>query len=94
MDPTVVLQSIDSVVILGIAVPSVFMASKIRVPKLRTLSILLASFLTIHGVYHFIALLNTVYSTEVLDFLSDGFVEPISYVVLLIFAILLYWLGR
>jgi hypothetical protein len=94
LDQTVALNSIDTLIILGIAVPSVFMASKIHVPKLRTLSVVLASFLIIHGVYHLIAVLSVFYSTDVLDFLANGIVEPLSYFVLLIFAVLLYSLGR
>jgi len=88
------LNLVDVVLILGVSVPSVVMAMRIKVSRLRTLGILLASFFVIHGIYHLTAVLSAVYGGGVLDFLSDGFVEPLSYLVLLVFGLRLYRLGE
>ena len=93
MDAEAALNALDSVMIIGISVPSVLMATRITLPKIRTVSVLLASFLVIHGVYHLLSYLESTYSVGIFDFLSDGLAEPLSYLVLLAFAVLLYRLG-
>ncbi|MBI3841224.1 MAG: hypothetical protein HY297_04635 [Thaumarchaeota archaeon] len=87
------LNAFDALLILGVSVPSVVMASRITIPRLRTLSILLSSFFVMHGLYHLLGVLSQTYGIEVLDFLSDGLLEPFSYLLLLIFGIYLYRFG-
>ena len=88
-----ILNSIDAVVILGVSVPALMMATRVKVPRLRTLAILLASFFVLHGLYHFVGLLNNLYGLGLYDFLSDGFLEPLSYLLLVLFAVYLYRSG-
>jgi hypothetical protein len=94
MDIITELNAFDAAIILAIAVPTVYVATKITLPKLRLLSIVLASFLVIHGLYHLSAVVSEAYGGAVLDFLSDGIIEPLSFAVFLFFAIMLYRLGE
>ena len=84
------LNASDAVLILGVSVPAAVMATRIQVPRLRLLGIMLASFFALHGLYHLIGFLNEAYPMEVLDFLADGLLEPFSYLLLLVFGIYLY----
>jgi hypothetical protein len=93
MDVITELNAFDAVTILVIAVPTVYVASKITLPKLRLLSTVLASFLLIHGFYHLSAAISETYGGAVLGFLSDGIVEPLSFAVLLFFTVMFYRLG-
>lgn len=88
------LNLLDAVVILGISLPSLMMATRIHLPVLRTMGMLLALFFVVHGVYHLVAVFGAFYGGPTLDFLSDGFLEPISYLVLLAFGVSLYRLGK
>lgn len=92
------LNIFDAVIVLGVAVPAVAMAMKIRNVRLRALGALLASFLVVHGVYHGIAAIGGAYGSStspegLLGFVSEGITEPLSYAVLLIFSVALYRLG-
>ena len=89
-----VLNSFDAIIILGVSIPAIFVARRIQVPKLRFLGTLLALFLAVHGVYHLIDVVGITYGGDLLDFLSDGFTEPLSYLILLLFGISLYRLGE
>lgn len=93
MDIITELNAFDAVVILAIAIPTAYVATKITLPKLRLLSITLASFLVIHGIYHLSAAVSETYGGAVLGLLSDGIVEPLSFVVLLFFTVMFYRLG-
>jgi hypothetical protein len=87
------LGTFDAVIILAISVPAFIVATRITNPKLRTLSMLLALFLIIHGAYHAIAVLGGYYGSDLLGFLSEGVIEPLSYLVMLAFAYRLLHLG-
>jgi hypothetical protein len=93
LDVITELNAFDAVVILAVAVPTTYVASKITLPKLRLLSVVLASFLVIHGVYNLSAALSEAYGGTVLGFISDGIIEPLSFAVFLFFAVMLYRLG-
>jgi hypothetical protein len=82
------------VIVLAIAVPTVYVATKITLPKLRLLSTVLASFLVIHGLYHLSAAVSETYGGAVLGFLSDGIIEPLSFAMLLFFTVMFYRLGE
>jgi hypothetical protein len=94
LDVITELNAFDAVVILAVAVPTTYVASKITLPKLRLLSVVLASFLIIHGVYHLSAVISATYGGAALGFLSDGIIEPLSFAVFLFFAVMLYRLGE
>jgi hypothetical protein len=94
METITELNAFDAVIILAISIPTVYVATKIRLPKLRLLSVVLASFLVIHGLYHLSAVISETYGGAALDFLSDGIIEPLSFAVFLFFAVTLYRLGE
>lgn len=87
------LGSYDAIIILGVSLPALLVASRIQNPKLRTLSLLLAAFLVLHGLFHATAVLSFTYNSDILEAISIGVVQPLSYLVLLVFAYKLYWLG-
>jgi len=89
-----ILNAFDAAIIIGISLPAVLIARRIQIPKLRLLGTLLALFLVVHGMYHLIDSLSAYYGGDLLDFLSDGFTEPISYLILLAFGVSLYRLGE
>lgn len=97
------LNLFDAAIVLGVAVPALVMARRVRNPRLGSLGVLLAGFFIVHGAYHGLAVLSSAYETPAngacacgtgaLGFLSEGVAEPISYLVLLAFAVALYRLG-
>jgi predicted membrane channel-forming protein YqfA (hemolysin III family) len=94
VDYSFLLNAFDAAIILGISVPAVFMASKI--PKqplpLRTFSLLLSSFLVVHGLYHLAEALGTFDSLSIFSSISDVIVEPAGWV--LLFAFVVYYARR
>ena len=94
MSLDLILNAFDASIVIGVSVPAVLIARRIQVPKLRLLGTLLALFLVVHGIYHLVDAFSAYYGGDLLDFLSDGFTELISYVILLVFAISLYRLGE
>jgi len=92
MDFSAVLNTFDAAIILGISIPTAFMASKVSRPPLRTLSLLLASFLAIHGLYHLAEALQGLPSLAILGDLSDVVIEPVGW--LLLFAFMVYFSRR
>ena len=93
MDIEAILNSVDAFLILAVSIPALIMASRVKVPQLRKLAILLAGFFVLHGLYHFVGLLNDLYGVGIYDFLSDGLLEPVSYLFLVGFALYLYRTG-
>ena len=87
------LGTFDAIIILAISIPALVMATRIKNPKLRALSMLLALFLIIHGVYHAAAVMGDYYGSDWLSFVSEGIIEPLSYLVMLVFAFRLLQLG-
>ena len=87
MDLEFLLNVFDAVLIIGIAIPSIYMASKIGQRKLRVLTLLLAAFLVLHGLYHFTAALGSLGGLSVLGTLSDEFVEPLGWLVFFAFTV-------
>ncbi|GEM_PF-5063524 len=79
--------------ILGVSIPAFFVAMFIENPKLRTLAFLLVGFLLLHGLYHATAVLSSYYDIDFLEFLSLSVAQPLSYLVLALFAYKLYKLG-
>jgi hypothetical protein len=88
MDVITEFNAFDAVIILVIAVPTVYVSSKITLPKLRLLSMVLASFLVIHSIYHLSAVISETYGGATLAFLSDGLIEPLSFAAFLFFAVM------
>jgi hypothetical protein len=87
MDFEFVLNVLDAVLIIGIAIPSLYIASRIPQKKLRLLTLLLAGFLVVHGLYHITAALGGVAGLEYFGTLADQVVEPLSWILFLSFAV-------
>ena len=89
-----VLNLFDAVIILSVSIPAVLMATRIKVSVLRRLGVLLAAFFVVHGLYHLAAVVSAAYGGDALGFLSDGLMEPVSYLLLVVFGVTLYSLER
>jgi len=87
LDPDFALNILDAVLIIGIAIPSLYMAFKVSQPKLRIATVLLAAFLLVHGLYHATSALGTLGGLGVLGTASDLFFEPFGYLLFLAFAV-------
>jgi hypothetical protein len=87
VDLTFLLNTFDAAVVLGVSFPAIFMASKISRPPLRNLSLLLSSFLLVHGLYHLVEALATFDALSYLGALSDAVVEPAGWVLLFVFMV-------
>jgi len=87
VDIELLLNLFDAVVIIGISVPTLYMATRVKQPKLRLLTILLASFLVVHGLYHGAAALGSLPGLDILGTASDLLIEPISWVIFFAFAV-------
>ena len=87
MDYSFLLNTFDAAIVLGVSLPSILMASKISKAPLRTLSLLLASFLLVHGLYHLVEALATFDALSSLGVFSDAVVEPAGWVLLFVFMV-------
>ncbi len=65
-----------------------YMAWKVKPSPMKTLSILLTSFILVHGIYHLVAFLEV----ETLELLGEAVIEPLSW--LLLFAFSIYYARR
>jgi hypothetical protein len=86
----VVLNAFDAALIIGVAVPTLVMASRVKNLTLRRLTVLLSLFILVHGLYHLFSAVGAGLNIGLLTFLGDSLVEPTSYAVLLAFVIY-YW---
>ena len=87
MDIELLLNIFDAVIIIGIGIPSVYVATKIEQRRLRILTLLLASFLVIHGLYHMTASLGGLPGLDFFGGISDQVVEPLGWLLFLSFTL-------
>jgi hypothetical protein len=87
VDVELLLNLFDAVIIIGIAVPTLYMAAKVKQPKLGMITILLASFLVVHGLYHGAAALGSLPGLDILGTASDLLIEPIGWIIFFAFAV-------
>ena len=76
------LNAFNALFMFAAAVGPVYFAFKVDNPRLRVLSSLFAGFLILHGLYHLAGVPEEAFA----NFVSDAILEPLSYIVLLIFA--------
>ena len=88
------LNLVDALVIIIPAAVTIFLAWRIKnaIGPLRILTTLLALFLVIHGLYHFVEFYNITYNDAFIGFLGDAFIQPLSWIVLVAFSA--YYLKR
>jgi hypothetical protein len=92
VDASLLLNAFDAAIILGIGIPAIWMASRVSKQPLRNLSLLLSTFLVVHGLYHLAEALATFDSLSIFGPLSDAIVEPAGWV--LLFAFTAYYARR
>jgi len=88
------LNVVNTILILGVSLPSIYMARRVSAPTLKRLSILLSSFLFFHGVYHLTEALGAYSRFDLFSFLSDAVFEPLGWFLLLAFAAFYFRLWR
>ncbi len=84
------LNTLDAVLIIGVGIPCLVMALRVKQPKLRLLTALLSIFLLVHGSYHGLAALGTTGGFDAVGQLSDLIVEPVGWAIFLVFAFYLW----
>jgi hypothetical protein len=84
----------DSVIIIIPAAVTIFLAWRVKnaIGPLRILTSLLALFLVVHGLFHFSAFYSSFYNSAWAAFLGDVLIQPLSWVILVIFSV--YYLRR
>ena len=89
-----ILNLTDALVIIIPAFVTILLAWRIKnvIGPLRILTTLLALFLLIHGLYHFVSFYDIAYNSALAGFLGDAFIQPISWIVLVVFSA--YYLKR
>jgi hypothetical protein len=87
VDIELLLNLFDAVIIIAISVPTFYMATKVKQQKLRLLTILLASFLIVHGFYHGAAALGSLPGLDIVGISSDLLSEPIGWIFFFAFAV-------
>ena len=90
-DTSTGLNLFDAVIIIGVAIPSLYMATKIDQRQLRTLTSLLAAFLLFHGLYHLTYVLSDLTGVAAFETASELFFAPFGYLLFLVFAIYFAW---
>lgn len=85
------LNSIDAALIIGISLPTLIMATRIKRPPFRVLTVLLSAFLLFHGLYHLTGSLGTLAGYDWLGDVSDTVFEPFGWLFFFAFAA---YLGR
>jgi hypothetical protein len=81
------LNLFDAVLILGVSIPTLFMSYKITLVPIRGLFVLFSLFLIFHGLYHLSYFLGDYLESDSVANLSNVFLEPAGYVLLLCFVI-------
>ena len=86
LDADSYLNLFDAIIIVGIACPTLYISTKIRIKSARVLFALLSGFLIVHGLYHLMYFLGDYANSDAIA-LGDDVVEPLSYALLFSFAI-------
>ncbi|HJT48960.1 MAG TPA: hypothetical protein VJ729_12325 [Nitrososphaeraceae archaeon] len=82
---TNLLHLISTIAIFSAAIIPIYISINIKAGnklKIRTITLTLTAFIMVHGVYHIFALFGY-------TLLAEGFFEPLSVIVLVVFAILM-----
>ena|SRR5712664_1254524 len=87
VDYSFLLNAFDAAIVLGASFPAIFMASRISKAPLRNLSLLLSSFLLVHGLYHLAEALATFDALSSAGVLSDSVIEPAGWALLFVFMV-------
>ena len=92
--PQSILNLVDAILIIVPAIVTIILALRIKnsVGPLKILTTLLALFLIIHGLNHFLAFYGTQYDNAFALFFNSVLIQPLSWSVLVAFGV--YYLKR
>lgn len=85
LTPDTLLNLVSAVIIIGVAVPTLYMSWRLYFNPLRVVSILLGSFLLLHGFYHLFTVIEA--GNPLLGIIGEVVIEPINWALLLAFTI-------
>lgn len=80
------LNLFDAILIIGVALPTLYLSTKVKVRTLGMLFGLLSAFLVFHGFYHLTYFLGDYTNSEAIV-IGNAMIEPVSYLLLFCFAI-------
>ncbi|MDA4136869.1 MAG: hypothetical protein OK449_07755 [Thaumarchaeota archaeon] len=75
-----------AVIIIGVSLPTLYISRRIKIKTVKTLFTLLSAFLVVHGLYHLTYFIGDYTNSNAIAF-GDELLQPLSYVILLAFAI-------
>ncbi len=81
------LNLFNAILIIGVALPTMYMGAKITLRPLKILYFLLPSFLLLHGLYHLFSFLVGLSGNGLFGFVGDLILKPLGYTLLFVFAI-------
>ena len=85
MTADIILNVINGAIILGAAGSTLYMAFRLHFKPFRVISLLLGSFLLLHGLYHLIAVVET--RSPSLEIVGEVVIEPLNWALLLAFTL-------
>ena len=80
------LHLFDAVIIIGVALPTLYISTKIELKPIGILFGLLSAFLIVHGLYHLTYFLVDFTGSDAINF-GNVVLQPLSYFILFAFAI-------
>jgi hypothetical protein len=88
------LNLFDAIVIIIPAIVTIVLAVRVKnaIGPLKILTTLLALFLIVHGMNHFLGFYNAAYDSAMAGFLANAVVQPLSWAILVAFSV--YYLRR
>jgi hypothetical protein len=86
LDVNSYLNLFDGMVIIGVALPTLYISTRIKIKSAKVLFGLLSTFLVLHGLYHLTYFLGDYTNSNAIAF-GDELIQPLSYVFLFAFAV-------
>jgi hypothetical protein len=93
LDLETALNLLNAIIIISVSIPTLYIGTKVKVAPLRTIAVLLPTFLVVHGLYHLSAFLGGYLGYGQFSWAGDIVLEPLSYALLLAFAVYFYRSG-
>lgn len=81
------LNLFNAILIIGVALPTMYMGAKIKLRPLKILYFLLPSFLLLHGFSHLFSFLENLSGNGLFGFMGDIYLRPFSYILLFVFVV-------
>jgi hypothetical protein len=81
------LNLFNAIILIGVSLPTLYIGAKVRIYPLKIISILLPSFLLLHGIFHLLLYMKVSQGSEFFGSIGNIVLEPLSYSFLLAFAL-------